>query len=442
MSLPQVPAPLPTLPPAGQLLGPGTSFAANHTSVQSSRHKRPLPLIPAHAPRSPIDARQPSAFDSLALPPPPSASGLGSTSVVVPSKRSYAYGNHVDESSYDEQKRRRLALSREMDVDMTGAEVQSPYGHRASSRQYQSGPPSAHPLSAQPTVTASFGGGLSPPPSSSSRIYDRAPYALPLAPSQSYHRDSAPSYAAPPSASGSRHPVYDERDRDYAGRERDGNSFGLVRVDARELVRDAKARERRERGRDSYVRHPHSQAHLQSQRDLPAGERVHRRSASRSTASSLSLDEMLLETATDRERGRPTPPEQSTGRLISRQSQSQSQSYGTPPSVNGVSSPYGILAPTIAKANSVHASTSNVNGIGRKSTVPAAQLMTLGPSGAVVSGGGGGDPSAAAAPVDPAVRYPGLRTCRQCGLPGRYKEGKCVEKWGPGPQGPGTVCDR
>ncbi|KAJ7202237.1 hypothetical protein C8J57DRAFT_1410380 [Mycena rebaudengoi] len=27
-------------------------------------------------------------------------------------------------------------------------------------------------------------------------------------------------------------------------------------------------------------------------------------------------------------------------------------------------------------------------------------------------------------------------------MAGRYKEGKCVEKWGPGPLGPGTVCDR
>ncbi|KAG8724172.1 hypothetical protein FRC09_020965 [Ceratobasidium sp. 395] len=35
----------------------------------------------------------------------------------------------------------------------------------------------------------------------------------------------------------------------------------------------------------------------------------------------------------------------------------------------------------------------------------------------------------------------GQRTCRQCGLPGRYKDGNCVEKWGPGPEGPGTVCD-
>ena len=42
----------------------------------------------------------------------------------------------------------------------------------------------------------------------------------------------------------------------------------------------------------------------------------------------------------------------------------------------------------------------------------------------------------------PPTNSAGQRICRQCGLPGRYKEGKCVEKWGPGPEGPGTVCDR
>lgn len=42
----------------------------------------------------------------------------------------------------------------------------------------------------------------------------------------------------------------------------------------------------------------------------------------------------------------------------------------------------------------------------------------------------------------PATNAQGQRICRQCGLAGRYKEGKCVEKWGPGPEGPGTVCDR
>lgn len=64
-------------------------------------------------------------------------------------------------------------------------------------------------------------------------------------------------------------------------------------------------------------------------------------------------------------------------------------------------------------------------------------LLLTGPNGSVISGpsvmGGGGFPP---------TNAQGQRICRQCGLPGRYKEGKCVEKWGPGPEGPGTVCDR
>jgi hypothetical protein len=42
----------------------------------------------------------------------------------------------------------------------------------------------------------------------------------------------------------------------------------------------------------------------------------------------------------------------------------------------------------------------------------------------------------------PAMNSFGQRTCWQCGQTGRQKDGKCIEKWGPGPQGPGTVCDR
>src|SRR5258708_307281 len=34
------------------------------------------------------------------------------------------------------------------------------------------------------------------------------------------------------------------------------------------------------------------------------------------------------------------------------------------------------------------------------------------------------------------------RKCKQCGLPGRYVDGKCIEKWGKGPLGRGSVCDR
>ncbi|PFH47116.1 hypothetical protein AMATHDRAFT_68400, partial [Amanita thiersii Skay4041] len=51
-------------------------------------------------------------------------------------------------------------------------------------------------------------------------------------------------------------------------------------------------------------------------------------------------------------------------------------------------------------------------------------------------------PPAPPAHVFPPTNNQGQRICRQCGMPGRYKEGKCVEKWGPGPMGPGTVCDR
>lgn len=63
-------------------------------------------------------------------------------------------------------------------------------------------------------------------------------------------------------------------------------------------------------------------------------------------------------------------------------------------------------------------------------TLAAPTSGTLGSSASI--GGGGFPPTNAQ----------GQRICRQCGLPGRYKDGKCVEKWGPGPEGPGTVCDR
>jgi hypothetical protein len=61
-------------------------------------------------------------------------------------------------------------------------------------------------------------------------------------------------------------------------------------------------------------------------------------------------------------------------------------------------------------------------------------------------GSGAAPATGAAAPLGPggfpATNAEGQRICRQCGMPGRYKDNKCVEKWGPGPEGPGTVCDR
>ena len=45
-------------------------------------------------------------------------------------------------------------------------------------------------------------------------------------------------------------------------------------------------------------------------------------------------------------------------------------------------------------------------------------------------------------PGFPLVNRRGCKTCWQCGAAGREKDGLCVEKWGPGPLGRGTVCDR
>ncbi|KAJ7664640.1 hypothetical protein DFH06DRAFT_1295787 [Mycena polygramma] len=71
---------------------------------------------------------------------------------------------------------------------------------------------------------------------------------------------------------------------------------------------------------------------------------------------------------------------------------------------------------------------------------PALHLPVF-PYPAAVKIGPSGVPEATSSSF-PAINAQNQRTCRQCGVPGRYKEGKCVEKWGPGPLGPGTVCDR
>ena len=76
--------------------------------------------------------------------------------------------------------------------------------------------------------------------------------------------------------------------------------------------------------------------------------------------------------------------------------------------------------------------------------------VTLPPGGGSIPGGPGSATAGAPGPGGNAIRGPGpgppngqpVRTCKSCGEPGRYKDGRCVEKWGPGPHGPGTVCDR
>ncbi|KAG6902822.1 hypothetical protein C0995_011309 [Termitomyces sp. Mi166 len=69
------------------------------------------------------------------------------------------------------------------------------------------------------------------------------------------------------------------------------------------------------------------------------------------------------------------------------------------------------------------------------------------PSSSTASIPQGPSPGETTVPPPPVAAFPatneqGQRICRQCGMAGRYKDGKCVEKWGPGPMGPGTVCDR
>ncbi|KAF7332871.1 hypothetical protein MVEN_02392200 [Mycena venus] len=98
-----------------------------------------------------------------------------------------------------------------------------------------------------------------------------------------------------------------------------------------------------------------------------------------------------------------------------------------------------VFAPPVPQAGPQKKGTKDLHAF----PYPAGQ----GPSSSAPSSSGA--PASAAANALPGTGTPfpptnaaNQRICRQCGLPGRYKEGKCVEKWGPGPLGPGTVCDR
>ncbi|KII83324.1 hypothetical protein PLICRDRAFT_180581 [Plicaturopsis crispa FD-325 SS-3] len=167
------------------------------------------------------------------------------------------------------------------------------------------------------------------------------------------------------------------------------------------------------------LRHP--QSSLQNAA-APPYARGAKRSRSRSASSSHSrattddLEDLILEAATDRR-----------GDAV-RNNDSHPPPVFTPPVTSAPSKKpryNSIITPAASSVNVAHGSTSAPHGsVNHALAVPV-------------------DTS----PPPPAVVYPqkneaGQRICRQCGVPGRYKEGKCVEKWGPGPLGPGTVCDR
>ncbi|KAL5508772.1 hypothetical protein ACEPAG_4751 [Sanghuangporus baumii] len=423
LSLPTLPPPLPT-PSLNSVPSQRLNTTVPPPPSLSSHYTRGLPQAAPTFPSSSYShgtshARQSSlthgsTFSSLPLPPPPSASGLGSgligafpappsssSSFSVPAKRSHRSRSTrglddglADATVWEDSKRRRMG-NWDMDVDEPHAnhlEQPLPYPHHQPS------------LSAQPTQ----------------RVFEHDRDHLQH--QQPYTRSSAP-YP----------PRYDEQ------REVNGNTptsaNGMVRLDARELVRDAKERERREKG--YHPRHKDGETNRKS-----------RRSTSRSSwGSSRSIDEMLLETATDGERGRreggPSSPrgQQNLGNFPA---QTHLQDVGTALPPLSATREHKSEKIGFHSSQPSNGSTSGVNGIVEKEKpvkVPATQLMTLGPGGVVVSGGG------QAASAIPGGGYPpyneaGQRICRQCGVPGRYKDGKCVEKWGPGPEGPGTVCDK
>ena len=144
------------------------------------------------------------------------------------------------------------------------------------------------------------------------------------------------------------------------------------------------------------------------------------------------------------------------GGMESVSQQRGSVSFPHPPAAGGESThsssrgamyPPGQEAPNSAGGNRVtHFLPPQLGPPQPKKIYHNSKSITLPPGNGSISGG-------AAAPPGPggnAIRGPGpgppngqpVRTCKSCGEPGRYKDGRCVEKWGPGPHGPGTVCDR
>ncbi|KIK97530.1 hypothetical protein PAXRUDRAFT_214371 [Paxillus rubicundulus Ve08.2h10] len=186
----------------------------------------------------------------------------------------------------------------------------------------------------------------------------------------------------------------------------------------------------------------------------------HSRSSSRSSQRSLSIDEMLLEAS-----GEPQSPRSVIAHHQHAQHSQHSQPLSNPRGLVGHVStlPIGPLdQPGEQRTYQTHIFAPPVTGAPTKKGKPGSGGFVNGPPALPTppsTSSAAPPPQTPTAPlpqsapssVAPAVphhvSYPptnniGQRICRQCGLAGRYKDGKCVEKWGPGPEGPGTVCDR
>ncbi|KAF7776515.1 hypothetical protein Agabi119p4_4908 [Agaricus bisporus var. burnettii] len=164
----------------------------------------------------------------------------------------------------------------------------------------------------------------------------------------------------------------------------------------------------------------------------PGGPRSRSRSSEKSISS---VDEMLLQATAGESNG--------TNGTVNRRGVHQGNAYPAVARSHPDSPPYSANRPRVDHSGSLppggpsqpYFFTPVVTGAPTKKpkynagVTPASSIET---------------PPVQAPPVAafPPTNAEGQRICRQCGLPGRYKDGKCVEKWGPGPMGPGTVCDR
>ncbi|EFI27601.1 hypothetical protein CC1G_14527 [Coprinopsis cinerea okayama7 len=208
-----------------------------------------------------------------------------------------------------------------------------------------------------------------------------------------------------------------------------------------------------------------------------AGRPSHSRSSSRSSASSMDVDEMLLRTTTDdrsasqpngagaasasphphpasinplhhiqsSHRSRHSRSQPRSGVPLSESEYQQQQQYprriDTYPASQSIPlrKEHTVQSPAQLQTYQTHIFAPPVTGAPiKKSKYSSANLAAHGS----VVGLDSQSPNAPPVPAFPATNAQGQRICRQCGQAGRYKDGKCVEKWGPGPLGPGTVCDR
>ncbi|KAH6869739.1 hypothetical protein BKA70DRAFT_367210 [Coprinopsis sp. MPI-PUGE-AT-0042] len=197
----------------------------------------------------------------------------------------------------------------------------------------------------------------------------------------------------------------------------------------------------------------------------------HARASSHSSASSMDVDEMLLRTTeqgASNGTGPGTAPLQAQGSTIITSSHRTrtTRSQPAPRPVGEDPSQQQVFGRTVSSAagGAYPANQSDPREFGGRKrdplqgTAPLQQYNThvFAPpvtgapikkskySSGNLAAQGSLDPQSQTSPqaIFPASNEQGQRICRQCGQVGRYKDGKCVEKWGPGPMGPGTVCDR